>query len=262
VRVELKEQRCDTPCALQLPAGEHRARIDGLDRTLVAYDVESHVYVRPTRRGRLAVGAAALLLGSTGLTLAGHWASPLDNRQRLISGLAGAGFTVIAVPLLISSSARVYDWRSKRAPTFRPGEVELLAGAQLVRGTDQLFATAGIGYRFENSRFGMRAAGRFATDELGVYQLVLGGTVYAPRLPIVQPTLSIAGGLAQVRTIDAELMQVTGTRTRPLLELDAQLSIEVPRWPVKPRIGGLVQLFADDGEAALVGDELGLIARL
>jgi hypothetical protein len=268
VRVVVGDQACVTPCTLVLPGGEHRARIDGLDRTLVAYESESDVYVTPTKRGRMVLGGTALVLGTLGLTFGGHWASPLEGRQRIVAVLSGTALVALAVPILTSSSARVEDWRARRAPDHRPSQLEVLAGAQLVRGSDRIFATAGLGFRPANRSLGVRAAGRFATDAGNVYQLLLGGTLYGPRLPIVQPSLTFATGLASYRPHAAELspaeLEVEAgrqdPRMRPLLELDAQLSVEVP-WPVKPRAGVIAQVYADDGELALVG-EVGLLTRM
>ena len=259
VRVEVGDRTCDTPCVLQLPSGAHRARIDGLDRTLVAYDGETHIYITPTRRGRLYAGIAAIVLGSTGLTLAGHWASPLEGRQRAVAGLGGLGLTILAIPLVTSSSVRVHDWRTRRERTHQPSAVELLAGGQLVRGSDRLFATTGFGFRPANRAYGIRAAGRFATDAGNVFQIALGGTLYAPRLPIVQPTLTLSTGIASDRAVELELNQ-TNPRMRAFVELDAQLSIEVP-WPVKPRAGIIAQAFSNDAELAIVG-EVGFLTRL
>jgi hypothetical protein len=252
---------------LRAPAGAHRARVDGLDRSiLVGNDgTPSRVLIRPTRRLRQGIGMGTMVLGATGLTLAGHWASGLDNSTRLKSALGGLLLLGLSVPLITSSSARVElgmvgEQRPRRP---QPSSIELLASAHVLaygRGepASNVFAAAGLGYRPRESVLGYAARARIAGDDADAYQIVAGATLYGPRLPIVQPTLFVGTGVASRRpplAMDERLPSSTDL----VLEVEAQLVVEVP-WDIKPRIALVGDAFAGAGEVVLAW-EAGLLAR-
>jgi hypothetical protein len=243
--LDVPRTSCATPCVLRAPSGAHRARVDGLARTIIVGDsaaTPSRVTIQPTRRARLYAGIAAITAGALGLTLAGHWASPLDDRARLQAGIGGALLFGLAIPLVRSSSA-VVEQASAGATHHqpRPSSAEVLAG--IGAAGDAMFAGTGFGYRLADSSWGVAARGRFARDG---YQVLGGATLYAPRLPLVQPALTVAAGAA-----------VRDGAAAGLLEAEAQLGREVP-WDIKPRAAVVADYSGGDVAFAW---EAGLVAR-
>lgn len=251
VIVELLDERarqtCTTPCVLRVAPGTHRARVDGLDRTLVPDDGE--VVIAPTRRGRLYAGLGLTSLGALGLVFASHWASPLAGRDRLASGLGGGALLALAIPVIVSSSARI-----GRAHT--PSRADLYAGVQ----HGEAGTVAAIGAGFAPGPLGVDLRARFS-DDAAIYQLAGGVTLHGPRLPLVQPMIAARLGLASQRgpetppDLAMERPAIPGELERRLLvEVEGRLEL-APPGRLRPTLG----LTAQALPARRYGVDVGLL---
>lgn len=233
VEIEIAGQRCITPCSLRVTPGEHQARVDGLDRRVLAS--EDAVVITPTRYPRLVLALSLITLGAAGLSLAGHESSPLSNEGRLAAGLAGAAMVGLAVPITISSSAKIGRARSERT--------DLFVG---YHGEDML--ALGVGYRPHAVGLGAQLRGRFGTDR---YQFAGGATLHGPRLARVRPAVAAHVGLAELRgaSTPANLAmeipaQPGAVSLRATFELEARIELEVPL-PIWPSIGVTARTLPD-----------------
>lgn len=236
VTVNLRDQgRCTTPCELELEPGLHSARVDGLDRK-VHVGPGGLVVIRPTRWRLMGLGIASVAAGSVGLTFAGHWASPLDGRQRVFAALGGLAMTALAIPLITSASARVYDGHKAlmRRRESVPERLLLSAGighAGLEADPNALRVTGSLGYRLGHSRFGFRATGQLGLSEARDLEFAVGPHVHLARLPIISVSAGVRGGLAWRRpTVDGKLQIEPGLSAQrgALVELASELRVELP----------------------------------
>jgi len=241
---------CVTPCVLRVSPGSYRARVDGLDRTLVAGEGDTEVIVTPTQRGRQIVGIVLATLGAAGITFAGHWASPLDDRQRITSGLAGVALMGISLPFIGSSSARI-------GKTGHPSRADVFAGIHRVDGTQSRLAL-GVGFRPRVRGLGAQLRVRLS-NESDIYQLALGPTLHGPQLVGIRPAIAVHAGLSSQRgpeipaDLAAERPAMPGSiELRALLELEARLELAALGM-LQPSIGGTMQTLPDRQYALDVG---------
>lgn len=233
---------CTTPCVLDVPDGTYRARVDGLDRTLSTG--ESEVVITPTRNGRLILAITLLSIASAGLTFAGHWASPLDDRHRLAAGLFGGAALGFAMPLVTSASARV-------GGTATPSQADVFAGVHYL--DEEPMVAVGVGFRPSAWGLGAELRGRFTADP-DIYQLVAGPTVHLPRLPLVRPAVAAHIGIASQRgeptLADPPIPGELGMHV--LVDFEARLELMNPG-RVQPSIGATMQALPDRAYAIDVG---------
>lgn len=224
VDISIGDQRCTTPCSLDLEAGLHRARVDGLDRQIDAGAGEV-VVVRPTRRRLLGIGIALASAGAVGLGLAGSWALRLDGRTRLISAGAGLSAMFLAIPLITGSSARVLRPRPLEAPAARDEIPERFIAA--IGITSELAFGVSAGYQLAGSRLALGV-------DLRETEALARAEVRIARLPIVSVRASAGAGIDLTAAI------------APLGEVAAALQIELPG-PIKPRVEGALQALRAGG---------------
>jgi hypothetical protein len=241
LHVDGAKHSCTTPCVLDVPPGSYHARVDGLDRTVTAGDDE--VIITPTRHGRLGVGMAILVIASTGLTLAGHWASPLDDRHRVAAGLGGAAALGFGLPFVTTASARVGGGAT-------PSQADVFVGVHYV---DEPMAVVGVGLRRSAWGFGAELRARITTD-VDHYQLVAGPTFHFPALPLVRPAIAAHIGIASQRgeTIIADPPIPGDVALHTALDVEARLELTNPGW-VQPSIGATLQALPDRAYAIDVG---------
>jgi len=246
------KRSCVTPCVLRVSPGSHRARVDGLDRTLVAGDRDTEVVITPTRSERMIAGITLAALGAFGLTFAGHWASPLDDRQRVTSALAGAAMMGFAIPFIVSSGARV----GARA---HPSRADVFAGVHVRDGDRaQPLLALGVGFRPREHGFGAQLRGRFSSD-VDRYQFAIGPTLHGPQLVGIRPAIAVHVGVSSQRgpetpaDLAAELPAMPGAiELRALFDVEARLELAVFGM-FTPSIGATIQTLPDRTYALDVG---------
>jgi hypothetical protein len=237
VTIEVDQQSCTTPCALDLAGGEQHARIDGLDRWITP---SAELVITPTRYRRLGLAIALLTLGVTGLSLAGHWSSPLTNEGRLAAGLGGAALMGISIPVIFASSAKLGRPPESRTDLYVAYHGDL--GPMLALG---------VGYRPHAVGLGVQVRGRFATAVSDRYQLAIGPTFHGPRIAYLRPVVALAVGFAELRGADTPAnipMETPAKRgelgLRATAEIEGRIELDVPL-PITPSIGMTARTYPD-----------------
>ena len=245
VTIELRDSEqhaCTTPCMLRVPPGEYRARVDGLDRLVIASN--SEVVITPTRNSRMGLALALVTLGAVALGIASHWSSPIhDNEDRLAAVIAGGSLMGFAIPIIMSSDARV-----GAGPSL--SRVDVFAGMHYPISDRDAMVALGVGYRPRAVGFGAQLRGRL-TDSAAIYQLAIGPTLHSPRFALFRFAVAAHVGFSSQRGDETPADLPTETPAIPgeiglhaLVDGEARIEIELPS-VVQPSIGVTAQTVPD-----------------